>query len=639
MRRHAVRSPRTASRAGFTLIEMLVATTLVVLMMLMFAQIYTAAIRSVSDQQAIARNDQRARAIDQVLRADLMRASFREIPGARGLVPLVNGDSVHYRQKGYFYFSENDPLNPQDDVLQFTMFVAPDARSKDATPFYGRCIGGNELPNTLQNHPDADDGIEGNDIGFSRGAEVAYFTRGGNLYRRVLLLRDPTLDTSQMGPQPMTAAGALFASPVVAQMSTNPQIDIRGSFHQRFDYSAYWDTPSGSVRFLGMDSLDNYGDVAAAISLGRSQYRYGFRYNGGTGVTGKPVEYATGQFFGRLTHAETNSRYNVWPGGLQYRDAGNAPVAVAAPNPIESNALTLDTASYQITAGPNMLFNSTRANEDLMMNNVEGFDIEVWDPVLAQFVQLGQSTAPTAKFGTAGRINRYYGPRFYTHPAAPGDPEPASENRVFDTGHPAQWSASPISATGYDAWRKDNKPPFRPVQFAFSEDADNDDTLDPGEDLNSDGILDDPHPTSPVPNRVIGVYRQSGQLYATGSIVFRPNDLSLSIGYRALRSGEDRNGNSTLDTMPVVSVDEVDVVPGPSGDGYPDWGTSDATVEPQWSVVPGTQIQDGTVTWEAFDNRVGLESIRITIRTRDTATGNPRQITLIHSFVEPPVGQ
>lgn len=91
--------------------------------------------------------------------------------------------------------------------------------------------------------------------------------------------------------------------------------------------------------------------------------------------------------------------------------------------------------------------------------------------------------------------------------------------------------------------------------------------------------------------------------------------------------------------MPVVSVDEVDVVPGPSGDGYPDWGTSDATVEPQWSVVPGTQIQDGTVTWEAFDNRVGLESIRITIRTRDTATGNPRQITLIHSFVEPPVGQ
>lgn len=624
MRRHAVRPPRTASRAGFTLIEMLVATTLVVLMMLMFAQIYTAAIRSVSDQQAIARNDQRARAIDQVLRADLMRASFREIPGARGLVPLVNGDSVHYRQKGYFYFSENDPLNPQDDVLQFTMFVAPDSRSKDSTPFYGRCVGGNELPNTLQNHPDADDGIEGNDIGFSRGAEVAYFTRGGNLYRRVLLLRDPTLDTSQMGPQPMTAAGALFASPVVAQASTNPLMDIRGSYHQRFDYSAYWDTPSGSVRFLGMDSLDNYGDVAAAISLGRSQYRYGFRYNGGTGVTGKPVEYATGQFFGRLTHAETNSRYNVWPGGLQYRDASNAPVVVAAPNPIESNALTLDTASYQVSAGPNLLFNSTRANEDLIMNNVEGFDIEVWDPVLATYVQLGQSSNAAAKFGTDDRINRYYGPRFYTHPAAPGDPHPASENWVFDTGHPAQWSASPISATGYDAWREDNKPPFRPMLFAFSEDADNDSVLDPGEDLNGNGVLDRPAGSRP--------YRAAGATYASGAIVFRPNDLSLSVGYRAVRSGEDVNGNGNLDSGE-------DLPNAMTGNGTLDYGSTNSSVEPLWSVVPGTQIQDGTVTWEAFDNRVGLESIRITIRTRDTATGNPRQITLIHSFVEPPVGQ
>jgi hypothetical protein len=45
------------------------------------------------------------------------------------------------------------------------------------------------------------------------------------------------------------------------------------------------------------------------------------------------------------------------------------------------------------------------------------------------------------------------------------------------------------------------------------------------------------------------------------------------------------------------------------------------------------------VTWEAFDNRIGLEMIRITIRTRDTTTGNPRQFSLTHSFVEPPPGK
>ncbi|MCA9046243.1 MAG: hypothetical protein KDA69_18085, partial [Planctomycetaceae bacterium] len=40
------------------------------------------------------------------------------------------------------------------------------------------------------------------------------------------------------------------------------------------------------------------------------------------------------------------------------------------------------------------------------------------------------------------------------------------------------------------------------------------------------------------------------------------------------------------------------------------------------------------VVWQCFDNRVGLETIRITIRYRDIRSKIERQLTLYHSFVE-----
>ena len=43
----------------------------------------------------------------------------------------------------------------------------------------------------------------------------------------------------------------------------------------------------------------------------------------------------------------------------------------------------------------------------------------------------------------------------------------------------------------------------------------------------------------------------------------------------------------------------------------------------------------GGVTWEAFDNRVGLQKIRITIRLRDSIEGLPRQFSIVHTFANP----
>lgn len=579
-----------AAPGGFTLIEMLVATALVVLMMLLFAQIYLAAIRSLNTQQAIARNDQRMRATDQVLRSDLLRGSFREVPGSRGIVPLVNGDAVHSMQKGYFYLSENDRANPVDDVLQFTMLISPESRQHDQTPFYGRCIG-DAYPNGMTNHPDDDDGIPQNNVGMSRAAEVSYFVRGGNLYRRMLLLRDPLLGAYQRSYQPLNSSGNPFTADELADEYRGV-----GSYYQRYDYAAYGYPAGSGLRFLGLSALDNYGVQGTLTpSMGLSQYRFGFDH-----TTGMSREFdSAGLFFGRMTHAETGSVFCVWPASANYyMNDSNASVTVASPNPMASGAISYDTTTNQLTVGGNLLFDSTRVNEDLLVNNIESFDVEVWDPGVRAFIQLGQSTSLVG-FNAAARLNSSYGPN--TDPA---------KNWVFDTGHPGMWNDNPaIAATA-------GKVAYRPLR-----------------------------------SRGAPVWASSQQ-YTPGDVVRSTNDKTQSIIYRCIRSGGDRNGNNIVDAsedsnsnLALDAGEDLNnnglldfAEPDADSNSIPDYGSSSIN-EPTWPLTPGVQFEDGAVTWESFDNRIGLEMIRITIRTRDTTTGTPRQFSLIHSFVEPPRGE
>ena len=80
--------------------------------------------------------------------------------------------------------------------------------------------------------PEADDGaiefagerpqIVENNLGTSRYAEVSYFLRNGNLYRRVLLIREP-YDSSGGTPTAL-----------------NGNTDYSGDFWNDFDYAAYY---------------------------------------------------------------------------------------------------------------------------------------------------------------------------------------------------------------------------------------------------------------------------------------------------------------------------------------------------------------------------------------------------------------
>lgn len=689
-----------AARGGFSLIEMLVATTLVVMMMLMFAQMYTAAVGSLTEQQAVARNDGKTRLADTLIRADLRRMSFQSAPGSsQGLLPLVNGEEPDEWQKGYFYLSENDQTNPVDDVLQFTTRITGNIRNPDQSTYFGRSKSVPGLAvGAFPNHPDVDDGDNSNQVGASRSAEVSYFVRNGNLYRRVLLLRDVDLQAGGISTpaQPSNPTTLTEFSTTIAPNSGTGA----PSFYKAFDYAAFCRVRDASdasldiTRFIGTDSLENRS--GSNESIGRSMNRFGFAMLPGnqtatnadpvlqaiTRSRGLPVEYdSLGNFFGRPIHAETGSYLWGWP-GTRYNPLLDANLKYGFTKVDQLSFQGTDTPIVDTVTNP-ALANYTRATEDLLLANVEAFDVEVWDQGLVEmdldsdgnldpdedlnsngvfdvaggFVQLGHSgvtknltTTPTGYFRDAARRDGLYGPG--TDPNGVNANVP-TRNWVFDTGHPDMWTEAPRSLVNpFAAYGAAQRPAYRPLLYRVVErDINSDGNADPNEDLNGNNVLDTALPANPV--RGANVW-YPGQVYSSGAVVFRPLDLSLdldtgnvttsgvvyrpqdstySIAYRCVASGEDLDGDGVLDGVEDDGV-------GDNGDGNLDYGTSSLLTSSgkeqfQWPSVPGQRVTDGGVTWEAFDNRVGLQKIRITVRLRDAIEGLPRQFSIVHSFANP----
>ena len=49
----------------------------------------------------------------------------------------------------------------------------------------------------------------------------------------------------------------------------------------------------------------------------------------------------------------------------------------------------------------------------------------------------------------------------------------------------------------------------------------------------------------------------------------------------------------------------------------------------RFPAVVGQRVTDGEITWESFDNRRPLQSIRMTFRFHDKASDNMRQLSLV----------
>ncbi|MDP1798833.1 MAG: type II secretion system protein, partial [Planctomycetaceae bacterium] len=324
-------SPRKHS-PGFTLVEMLVAVALVLLMMSLFAQVFQLAGGTITTQRGIAENDQRSRTFQNVIKADLDKRTFRVVmPWAVGEDgSLAEVDAI--RREGYFYISENDPLNDLDDEIQFTMNVNALTKNFDTSAYFGKATTSSgwtttdtsQTPNVtylnFANQPEADDGwTTPNGTAEAPAAEVAYFVRGGKLYRRILLIRKP-LPLSGANSQPTFNDGrdAFDYTVTVPPGGQSPYPDptlVSGvSFWNDFDHSAFRQPGFSAVgpvaRFHSVDDLSN-ASTLTQFPLGNPKWRFGHRID-----NGRSREFdSSGNYFGRFMHEETSNFNFRYPQG------------------------------------------------------------------------------------------------------------------------------------------------------------------------------------------------------------------------------------------------------------------------------------------------------------------------------------
>lgn len=346
-------------RTAFTLVEMLVAVALISILMLMFAQIFSLASEILSQQRGIAANDQTERQLRTVFRDDLNHRTFEDVLPFESDTTSLDG-----KRLGYFHITEGDISDNTDDILQFTI-----KRNADEDPIYGRAktITGSTISGD-PNQPEFDDELTNeNDVGSSRYAEVVYFLRNGNLYRRSMLVREPKVGSSDDPTAGPTGGGAVLIGGVYG-----------GDFCQDFDFSAYFDTADGRVNFHGIKSLDNeqpdavlpqYNSMPAR--LGITRFRWGFDIN--SGQPRYKVSDGTNEFFiGRFTQQETSDPDFDYPGANPTTNWLDPSTSVPA----------YDSANGVITD----LNGGTRVSEDILLKNVHAFDIKVWDPAVSSGV-------------------------------------------------------------------------------------------------------------------------------------------------------------------------------------------------------------------------------------------------------------
>lgn len=437
---HKLKRPMR-SRDGFTLIEMLISVGLVVLMMSLFASIFQMASGSISTQRAIAENDQRARALVMLLRGDLDKRTFRNmIPYLPGEDP--NDSPIRFGDRqGYFFVSEGLAASDTDDSVQFTVRSTITRSNRDETPYYGRAtllvpsdeaaLGRQRAFGRNPNQPEADDAdIRENGTAISTVAQVCYFLRETNLYRRVVLVREP-LALAEGDAQPRRGSNGDDFFEYAKNL-------YRGNFYSDFDFSAVPDSSASpsNAQFVGIKELSN---ESGGLSLGRAQNRFGHHFSG------FPVEYINEAgkttYFGRFTHGETSSSFFAYPFGL-FANRSNDPYVRA-----NANLTVTDGVVSQYS-------NGTRKSEDLVLSNVHSFDVELWDESRGGFVDLGGATGDLGP-----RVNNLsYGP-LKGRAATDGLP-------CFDTWHPDSRIPNRAIPDPYTLAGDVNKfPPYAPVYY------------------------------------------------------------------------------------------------------------------------------------------------------------------------------
>jgi hypothetical protein len=393
------------SRTGFTLLEMLISVGLLLMVISIFGQIFSIATRTIRTQRGIGVNDQKARTLDVIVRGDLGNISYKPIPGEEGITPMI-GDFIadnslplpfnendaqlafdgtvgpHPNMQGYVSISENDPYNDTDDVFQFTTQV-----SIDDEPYYIKSTNLSSWTTAVtgNDHPDLDDNILDNETSVSRQAEIVYFLRNGNLYRRVLAIRAPSFDINNDQQPTRIVPGS---PPTTEDLFAN-LYPTANNFYNDFDFSARYDVASNHAKFNTIADLANPSHRFGHYR-GTAQITNPFAPPADIFLNGMAREYigagSSARFIGRYTQEETSHASFQYP----QRQPATHPMT----RPYSAGEIT----SYERTGRlhlnlsvdpPTPIYPGPRVSEDVLMSNVLSFDIKVWDDAAGQFVDLG----------------------------------------------------------------------------------------------------------------------------------------------------------------------------------------------------------------------------------------------------------
>jgi prepilin-type N-terminal cleavage/methylation domain-containing protein len=443
-------------RSGFTLIEMLISVALVLLMMVLFAEIFGLASESMTLQQAIADGDQQVRSFTTVFRSDIQKRTFQTlVPFDNSEDPELAGVPFSDRQ-GYLYIQLNDPDNSTDNVLQFTVRSTIVDENSDDTEYFGKASGlvqrtpnvGSTSDSVQANpqQPEHDDGdLSNNFTASSSAAEIAYFMRGGRLYRRVVLVREPLNASGTNSGQPRltwdTDGSVPFATPhEFLRHNPNPntapviQTNNTGEYLKYdptagalnsddywldFDHGAYQaiaETPPLSGTFsidgaqlVDVSLLDNAQNGGGTQALGLKLtptfktdpmgilpptfygvpgcVRFGFDQTTGISREFSHADPSTAgfSFLGRYTLEEmSHVRFN-FPQNPAIDSSGTVignPMSYANFPAAVDAGLFPDGVVDEFSGG-------SRRGQDLLLSNVHEFEIDIWDDSIGAFTSLG----------------------------------------------------------------------------------------------------------------------------------------------------------------------------------------------------------------------------------------------------------
>ena len=163
-------------RRGVTLVEMLVTLAILLLMMTAIVKTFQAATGALNAAQVYQELDNQLRLLDSTIRSDLNGVTARLTP------PLNPNNNL-----GYLEYGENEFADVQgedsDDYIRFT------AKAPAGRPFTGRMWVPPPIPISSMSTAQLQNYLATQPITInSEYAEIIYFLRNGNLYRRVLLV-------------------------------------------------------------------------------------------------------------------------------------------------------------------------------------------------------------------------------------------------------------------------------------------------------------------------------------------------------------------------------------------------------------------------------------------------------------------